>query len=516
MKTAPCKGALVLGLALAATANAQLTDPDYGYVGKITPRSTAQINAAGYTTPFGVGGETTDRGFSNFTLWKDYLGPLGASKIRIQSGWHFIEPVIYTNPVYDFTKLDSIVDGVLAQGVKPFVFLGYGNENPGCVACGTKGLGAAVPTGAGLSKFLDFVRATVSRYNTPTVKVTDWQIWNEPDGHVAVADYNILIVETAKAIKQIQPTAKITIGSFTTGVLGGTSSSGYLYAQDVVNYFAANKGATVPNADVSVGFHPYWGLPDYDSYPSQLTKFDAFKSLVQGKGFKIRQDENGAPSAPCQYYALCGTAQWDEANQAKYVLRRMLGDFYRGIESSIFTISDLHYDAEKNVKGLLRTGTWNSTNDSPYFNGDQTVKGKKIAYSSYQNVTSVFDNRMQVIASPACTAPYGFTVHAYTRNDGGVVRNMLAVWRKTSELPAPNNVVKIDINCTNFHFPRLASGPTLRPRFADLLDGRVYQLNSTATVVGNSAASNDVGLRGIPVGDHPVLIADQGIVLFTP
>lgn len=489
--------------------------PGFGYVGKIKPRSTAEIVAAGHSSPFGIGGETTDRGFSTFSNWQSYVGPLGAQKIRVQSGWHFIETAITTPATYNFATLDAIVDGVRAQGVQPLVFLGYGNERAGCTNCGTRGLGGALPTGTGRDRFIAFVKATVKRYNEPVVRVTDWQIWNEPDGHVDVNEYAQLITATAQAIKSVQPNAKIMVGAFTAGVLGGTGSSGLAYAQTALDYFAANKGPTVPNADITVGFHPYWGLPDYDAYASMETRFNAFKNLVESKGFKIRQDENGAPSTPCQYFALCGTAQWDEPNQGKYMLRRMLGDFWRGIETSIFTITDLHYDSTKNTKGLLETGTWVWDPNAPGpKNGDQTVKRKKLAYGSFQNVTSVFDNRLQRVTNHGCTAPWGYTVHAYTRDDNGVKRHMLAVWRKTTELPANSVTSLIDVTCTNFHFARMAA-TGLMPRFADLLDGRVYAA-PTSVVSSNSAAANDVSIRGLPVADHPVLLADQGIVLFQP
>ena len=487
-------------------------------VGTVKSRSTSEMVAAGITSPFGIGGETTDRGFSTFSMWKDHLGPLGAQKIRVQSGWHFIETAITTPPTYDFTVLDAIVDGVRAQGVKPFVFLGYGNERAGCTDCGTKGLGGAIPTGAGRTRFIEFVKATVRRYNEPTVRVNDWQLWNEPDGHVDVAAYGELIVEMAKAIKSVQPAARITIGAFTTGVLGGTGSAGYAYAQTSINHFSANKGPTVPDADISVGYHPYWSPPDYDMYPSELAKFDAFRNLAESKGFKVRMDESGAPSGPCLYFAFCSAdSGWNEESQAKWMVRRMLGDFARNIESSIFTITDLHYDSTKNPKGLLETGTWVWDPNNPGIkNGDQSVKRRKLAYGSYQNVTAIFDSRLQRITDHGCTAPYGYTVHAYKRNDAGTERRLLAVWQRNVQLPtATTPVSTIDITCTNFHFPRFAQVNTLLPRFTNLIDGKVRS-TTAAMVTGNNATTNKVQLKGVPVSDAPVVVSDQGIVLMNP
>lgn len=426
---------------------------------------------------------------------------------KVRYGWHYIEKNITVPATYDFTTLDEIVDGVRAQGVAPWVFLGYGNEQPGCISCGTKGLGAALPSGAGKQKFLDFVAVTVDRYKT---RVFDWEIWNEPDGHVNIDEYKQFIVDVAKVIKAAQPAAKLSIGSFTAGTNGVPGSSGYEFAKTAIEYFAANKGPTVPSSDVSVSFHPYWNPVDYDSYASETTKFNTMKALAENNGFKLRQGEAGAPSATCQYFNMC-EANWNETSQAKFALLRMVTDFAKGIESNIFTITDLHYDSGKNPKGLLETGTFNASIDTPYLNGDQTVKRKKISYGAFQNVTGVFDNRLQLVAAPACTVPYGYNVKAFTRNDSGIIRNMLAVWKKISVLPNAETPTPITITCTNFHFPRLAGG-SLSPRYADLLDGRVYS-TTTAIVTGNNALANDVTIKNLPVGDYPVLIADQGIVL---
>ncbi|MES2943605.1 MAG: cellulase family glycosylhydrolase [Pseudomonadota bacterium] len=510
-----CTLALAAAL-LGSNARAELVDPALAYLGKIKPRSTAELKAAGLTNTFGIGGETTDRGFSTFENWKDYLGPLGATRIRVQSGWNAIETTITATPTYNFSKLDTIVDGVRAQGVEPWVFLGYGNERPGCTNCGTAGLGGNVPTGAGLDRWIKFVEATVRRYNSPTVRVSDWEIWNEPDGHVTTADYVTLITRTAQAIKAIQPNAKMSIGSFTAGIMGGSTSASFQFAQTVLQQFAA---ANVVNpANVYVSFHSYQNHVDYDSYSSEETKFNALKSMVEGHGFKLRQGESGAPSGACLYYAMCtDPSNWTEANQAKFALRRLLGDFSRGMLTNIFTLTDLHYDATKNPKGLLRTGTFNASIDTPFLNGDQTVQGKKIAYGAYQNVTAIFDSRLQRIDNPGCSTSWGHTVHAYTRTDaGGIKRNLLVVWNKANNLPLnTDSLTNITINCNNFHFARYAQGSGFTPRVADLLDGRVYSLATpAASITGNSAANNSVTVNSIPVGNYPIVISDQGIVLY--
>lgn len=247
-------GIAAAALAVSAmSANAQLSSPSLSYIGTIKARSSNERKAAGLTSPFGIGGETTDRGFSNFDNWKDYLGPLGATRVRVQSGWNAIETVITETPTYNFSTLDAIVDGALARGVQPWVFLGYGNTRPGCVDCGTPTLGGQIPTGAGMERWLKFVKATVARYNSPTVRVNDWELWNEPDGHVEINAYIDFIARTAQAVKEVQPSAKITIGSFTTGVTGGANSPSFQYAQQAVAGFAAR--AVVPPQDVCVSFH---------------------------------------------------------------------------------------------------------------------------------------------------------------------------------------------------------------------------------------------------------------------
>lgn len=75
------------------------------------------------------------------------------------------------------------------------------------------------------------------------------------------------------------------------------------------------------------------------------------------KVIKLRQGENGAPSGYIPSFAL-DKYYSTEYTQAKYNLRRMLGDLCRGIETEVFTIIDLRYAAEPPVlkmKGLIQS-----------------------------------------------------------------------------------------------------------------------------------------------------------------
>ncbi|MCR5864126.1 hypothetical protein [Aquincola sp. J276] len=481
--------------------------------GRIKPRTVAELRAQGLDSRLMIGGETTDRNFSTFANWKEFLNPLGAGVVRVQSGWNDVEKVIATPAVYDFAKLDEIVDGAVAQQLRPFMFLGYGNTRDGCVDCGGAGLGGAFPKGAGKERFLLFVEATVSRYKD---RVDDWQIWNEP--MTDLESYKVLSVEVAQAIKRIQPKAKISIGSWYTVhyVLGcvencndsAANQRDRAYILESLKYFNDHKGPTVPAQDVYVSFHPYSTNVDYDAKPWDKQSVDNFLALVRGYGFKVRMDENGAPSTPCQTYAMCngGRLAWTEKNQAKYNLRRVMGDLARDIETSMFTITDLHYNDAKNTKGLLTTGTWDPNDDSVFTNGDQSVKGKKIAFGAFQNVTALFDERTTAVADHGCTVPAGYVAHAWLQKDGsGREHTVLGVWRMTplpvADTAEPRAVVSI--SCS-----RLAWRETQRPLYIDLMDGRTYRMPAAAV---GAAAGGGVKVE-VPVADWPVLVADPGFV----
>ena len=70
-----------------------------------------------------VGSETLDRDFADFEQYKQYMGETGVGYSRLQSGWAKTEK---KKGKYDFAWLDAQVDGLLAEGIHPWICLCYG------------------------------------------------------------------------------------------------------------------------------------------------------------------------------------------------------------------------------------------------------------------------------------------------------------------------------------------------------------------------------------------------------
>ena len=183
-----------------ASSELQNKDVPFNFTGKIKPRHALEIQSSRIS----VGAEMMDRDMSIYALWKDYLGPLGAKKARIQSGWAKCEK---EKGVYNWAWLDEIIFDMTEQGVKPWVNLSYGN--PIYEGAGGIYLGAEWPTSEeALNAWERYITAIVSRYKN---HVDEWEIWNEPRGRASgqAAEYAQFVIITAKAIKAADPDAKV-------------------------------------------------------------------------------------------------------------------------------------------------------------------------------------------------------------------------------------------------------------------------------------------------------------------
>ena len=151
-----------------------------------------------------VGSETLDRDYADFEKYRKYLKETGVGYARLQSGWAKTEQA---RGCYDFSWIDAHVDGLIAEGIRPWICLCYGNP---IYSDHGKDLNARLfPDGEVMDAWLNYVRACVTRYKD---KVVMWEIWNEPDGGKKKDSYPLysnMYIRTAELIREIAPEAKI-------------------------------------------------------------------------------------------------------------------------------------------------------------------------------------------------------------------------------------------------------------------------------------------------------------------
>lgn len=458
----PC----LLGMVLAV---AQPT-PGWKEIGQLKTRDAKEIKASTWS----IGGETLDRDYTDYQSYKTYLGPLGAKRIRFQGGWSKCEKI---KGVYDFAWLDAIIPDAASRGVAPWVELSYGN--PIYEGGGEAKLMGHIPTSPeALAAWDNWVKAMVSRYKN---QVPEWEIWNEPDGNSKHTGKQLgeFYLRTAKIVRSIQPEAKLI-------ALGMASVTKLDFVKEFMHYLKQNGG--LDYIDIFT-YHGYSHNPD-ESYP----KIEILRQLVWN--FKpsiiFMQGENGAPSTPKGItIGALRDKDWSELTQAKWDLRRMLGDHGRGIATSLFTISDIHYAAGDhmvgvNTKGLLKTKP------------DKTIDRPKMAYKAAQNVFSLFDSGVELQNNKPATNQT--TVYAFQYRHKKTATNIITLW-SGEERPAEEYELKpTTITVSNGKFKR--------PVYVDLITGKVYEVpKANCKKTGATYTFSE-----IPVSDYPIVIADKSAI----
>ena len=209
---------------------------------------------------------------------------------------------------------------------------------------------------------------------------------------------------------------------------------------------------------------------------------------------KLWQGENGAPSKGYMGGAL-GAYQWSEVSQAKWALRRMLGDHGRDIATGIFSIADMNYggnDAikKKNVKGLLETNEQN-----------QVVRAK-VVYYAVQHLASVFDllqhsvdvHRFEV------KTDYPYSLFAY-QDEKSELQSFL-IWYDEATPTNFNQPTPVDVE--------VAGGKFKNPVWVDLLTGKVYKIpNGDISKHGDKYCFSN-----LPVYDSPIMVVDQSLIKY--
>ncbi len=437
-------------------------------IGCIKPKSTNEITSSRIT----VGCETMDRGLTIWDNYKSYLKPLGVKKIRLQGGWAKCEKV---KGVYDWQWLDDVINYAIANDLVPWLEVSYGNpvyEGGG----GTGLLNSLMTSEEGYQAWDKWVAATVNRYKN---RVTEWEIWNEPDHpsqKISPETIASLNIRTATIIKQIQPEAKIAGLAF-----ASNSNQEYL---DRFLKVIADSGKL--NLFHWISYHSYTVRPE-DAYTDNRVL--GLKKVIEKYSDKIllRQGENGAPSTFIPSFAL-SNYYWTEYTQAKYDMRRLLGDLGHNIETSVFTIIDIYYKPVLNTKGLIESDT------------TKAAIRPKDAYYAIQNLAAVFDDNLQLNPDFNFTSVLSSSMSVYGYQHKNNKDNVIALWIDSTNATNSFATTPVTITVNNVHFKT--------PVWVDLMTGNIYELPEGSWVKKGSSYT----FTGIPLYDSPVLIVEKSML----
>ena len=304
-------------------------------------------------------------------------------------------------------------------------------------------LGAGLPVSdEALAAYDRWVTALVTRYKD---KVRDWEVWNEPNfGDNTIntpemtADFN---VRTAEIIKRIQPGARIS------GL-----ALGHFNQRFVDRFFARLAERGKFGLFDTMTYHDYVYNPDANHHEVMLLRAALEKHT---RTVRLRQGENGAPSAGGGGRGALWDYPWTELTQAKWDTRRMLGNLGQDIESSVFSLVEMNYTNgpinRLNYKGLLKS------------DASKRVIRPKIAYYAIQNVTSVFDHSLERLTDLEHThniASGGAAARSYTHSTDRKLavfgyrhkatgKQVYTIWQRDNIPVDANDVSLQEITITN-------------------------------------------------------------------
>jgi len=480
LRPAILAGAVLL---LAARLPAQDITPTLGtnltVLGQVAPRAAKDI----VSSPWSIGAETIDRDFTVYANFKKYLGPLGAKGVRLQAGWAKCEK---TKGVYSWDWLDAIVDDAVAQGVRPWLEFNYGNTI--YAGGGDTGLGGGFPSSPeALAAWDRWCRALVERYRN---RVTEWEVWNEPDltkaGRAAIDTYVDLYVRTATTVRELQPKGRIR----------ALALAGNLDYAD--QFLAGMKARGKLGLVDEITFHGYPRNPD------DTTPVDKLRAIIakHGATLPVRQGETGAPSRLQENFAL-KNLPFTETIQAKWDARRLLAHHAKDVPVNLFTLSDMHYSAaspQGGADGVLRMNYKGLLGTHP----DQTISQVKAAYRAAQTVFAIFDDtlkRMPRYASSS-TAPRALALTGYVRERDGA--QLVALWFNDAPPIEESRVSPVDVT--------LPAGRFTEPVLVDVRTGIVYALPPDRWTQNAGGAV----FRALPLYDSPLLLAERSVIALGP
>lgn len=243
----------------------------------------------------------------------------------------------------------------------------------------------------------------------------------------------------------------------------------------------------------TIAYHHYKHNPDEGYEEIELSRAIMAKYTPN---LKLMQGEGGTQSEWCRNGALSNTF-WTELTQAKYNLRRSLGDLGHGDDTEVFHLCDLEYRAVKRHWGLLRYGLLKTTGQADGFR----VLKVKTAYYAIQNAVSVFNDALECLSPDRTTSGIKGVENAvvYDWKDRQTGTPVVVFW-DASAMPSNDNAVK--------QAKVSVDGEPLRnPVWVDVLTGNVYKIDEARIV-----SSKGKTVYSVPVYDSPAFITSQDIL----
>ena len=470
-----------------ANRNATALQVSLKKIGCLRPKNVREVGPSNFT----IDGAPVDRDFVDFDKYCDYLEPLGVSKIRIMTGWAKSER---EKGKVDVAWLDHIVDWCLAHGIEPLLELSYGN--PIYPGAGGAGLSQGIPnTPEGLREWDRWVDFLGEHFKG---RVNEWAMWNEPDnGGMKLNTADMIAafnVRSAKILRRHMPGCRLHGLS-----LGGSTV-------DRLEACIKPMGEDAKLFDTFI-YHGYIANPDL-SYEGDRERKEVVAKYAPDA--RLRQGENGAPSEFSAGFALRHIS-WSETSQAKYDLRRALGDLGHDVESGLFCLVDINYGPPTfptyycNRKGYLRL---NAHND---------VIHVKRAYYAIQNMMAVFNANVTRAKEPhvSSTDP-SLSLFEYATRAG---EPLFVFWEHgrmiCKRLPGgkleydakidPASGVPSDSLATREVIFEWSGKPFKEPVWVDLITGWVYEIPQENQIVH----ADGITFVRIPAYDSPCFVAER-------
>mgnify|MGYP004647176791 FL=1 len=444
-------------------------NPGLVEIGRLQTRTSDQIKSSKWS----VGCETLDRDYAIWDNYKAFLPMLGVKRARFFSGWAKTEQ---EKGVYDFTWLDKPIRECAAMSVKPWICISYGNPIWGSDFRLGMRVKQVTENPLAMEAWLRYVKELVLRYRDV---VDEWEIWNEPFGQAT--EYAELFYQTARLVRELQPTAKI--------ICTAISMNKDMSKSDYAVVLEKLKRENALNLVDLFAYHPYAANPD-TSYEAGEGQFGwqmamPLRRLVKSYSgsFDILQGEVGCPGQLEFAHAL-SEIEWTEYSQAKWNLRRAVGDAARSIPSSAFTMIDLQYTFMLQSFGLIRS---NTLREFVY---------RRPSWYAMRNVYSLFDDE----TLPQKHLEVSFGRRKLSCNLFSRLGSPLRVYWFSDQRPSDS----LTFECIDLEIPEKLN----RPVWLELITGRVFEIPGTNIVW----KANGMTLKKVPMWDSPIVIAPRGAI----